>query len=231
MTGEFPEEKASDAENVSIWWRQFELAINGLSTVTRWSSGLGELPRAMEQVEARWVMINGMLPKWWLRSGERHFANIASHGIGCAPVILKIPTLSRCPSNISITSTGCFEKHQIVKTLPTEISLWSSQILEWAMGHVVPHTWWRHRMETFSALLALCAGNSPVTGEFPAQRAVTRSFDVFFDLHLNNRLNKQSWGWWFATPWCSLWRHCNESVWHCYEKYLSLKIYWSIEWN
>ena len=37
-------------------------------------------------------------------------------------------------------------------------------------------------METFSALLILCAGNSPVTGEFPAQRPVTRSFDVFFDL-------------------------------------------------
>ena len=40
-------------------------------------------------------------------------------------------------------------------------------------------------METFSALLAICAGNSPVTGEFPAQRPVTRSFDVFFDLCLN----------------------------------------------
>ena len=39
-------------------------------------------------------------------------------------------------------------------------------------------------METFSALLALCAGNSPVTGEFPSQRPVTRSFDVYFDLRL-----------------------------------------------
>ena len=43
-------------------------------------------------------------------------------------------------------------------------------------------------METFSALLAICAGNSPVTGELPAQRPVTRSFDVFFDLRLNKRL-------------------------------------------
>ena len=41
-------------------------------------------------------------------------------------------------------------------------------------------------METFSALQALRAGNSPVTGEFPTQRPVTRSFDVFFGLHLNN---------------------------------------------
>ena len=41
-------------------------------------------------------------------------------------------------------------------------------------------------MKTFSALLAICAGNSPVTGEFPAQRSVTQSFDVFFDLHWIN---------------------------------------------
>ena len=50
-------------------------------------------------------------------------------------------------------------------------------------------------METFSALLAICAGNSLVTGEFPAQRPVTRSFDVFFDRRLNKRLSKQLWGW------------------------------------
>ena len=55
-------------------------------------------------------------------------------------------------------------------------------------------------MEAFSALLAICAGNSPVTGEFPSQRPVTRSFDVFFDLRLDERLSKQSWGWWFETP-------------------------------
>ena len=55
-------------------------------------------------------------------------------------------------------------------------------------------------MEIFSALLAICAGNSPVTGEFSSQRPVTRSFDVYFDLRLNKRLSKQSWGWWFETP-------------------------------
>ena len=54
--------------------------------------------------------------------------------------------------------------------------------------------WWRHQTEAFSALLALCAGNSPVTSEFPSQRPVTRCFDVFFDLRLNKRLSKQSWG-------------------------------------
>ena len=48
-------------------------------------------------------------------------------------------------------------------------------------------------METFSALLAICAGNSPVTSEVPTQRPVPRSFAVFFDLRLNPRLSKQSW--------------------------------------
>ena len=69
--------------------------------------------------------------------------------------------------------------------------------------------WWRHQMETFSALLVICAGNSPVPGEFTAQWPVTRSFDVFFDLRLNGRLSKQSRGGWFETPSCTLWRHCN----------------------
>ena len=61
-------------------------------------------------------------------------------------------------------------------------------------GHT-RQSWWRHQIETFSALLAICAGNSPVTGEVPAQRPVTRSFDVFFDLRPNKRLSKQWWGW------------------------------------
>ena len=69
--------------------------------------------------------------------------------------------------------------------------------------------WWRHQMETFSALLAFCAGNSKVTGEFPAQRPVARSLGVFIDLPPNKRLSKQPWGWWFETPWRSLWRHYN----------------------
>ena len=81
-------------------------------------------------------------------------------------------------------------------------------------------TWWRHQMETFSALLAICAGNSPVPGEFPAQRPVTRSFHVFFDLRLNKPLSKQSWGWWFEMLSRSLWRHRNdearETLWFFY---------------
>ena len=61
------------------------------------------------------------------------------------------------------------------------------------------------------------------TGEFPTQKPVTRSFDVFFDLRLNKRLSKQSWGWWFETPSWSLWRQCNAMPFVC--RCLS-QLYW-----
>ena len=70
-------------------------------------------------------------------------------------------------------------------------------------------------MEAFSALLAICAGNSPVTGVFPAHRPVTRSFDVFFDLRLNKRLN----GWVNNGEAGDLTRHCTH-----YYKYFILEI-------
>ena len=69
-------------------------------------------------------------------------------------------------------------------------------------------SWGRRQMETFSALLANCAGNSPLTGEFSTQRPVTRSFD----LRLNKPLSKQSWGWWFEKPSHPLWRHCDVDI-------------------
>ena len=63
----------------------------------------------------------------------------------------------------------------------------------YSVGHTVIYlsclTWWRHQMESFSALLAICAVNSLVTGEFPTQRPVMQSFDAFFDLCLNKRLS------------------------------------------
>ena len=80
-------------------------------------------------------------------------------------------------------------------------------------------------MEPFSALLALCAGKSPVSGEFPAQRSVTRSFDVFFDLPVSKRLSKQSLGWWFETLWRSLWRHRND----CCLNILCIAVIWQIK--
>ena len=65
------------------------------------------------------------------------------------------------------------------------------------------------KWKPLSALLAICAENSPVPGEFPTQRPVTQSFDFYFDLRLNNWLFKQLWGWWFETLLCPLWHHGN----------------------
>ena len=85
--------------------------------------------------------------------------------------------------------------------------------------------WWNHQMETFSPLLIICAGNSPVSGEFPAQRPVTWSFDIFFDLCLNKQLSNQSWSWWFEMLACPSWGQCNNYIsWN-----LGLEKWWLVE--
>ena len=110
----------------------------------------------------------------------------------------------------SLTSRGFCTSGIII----TEAYEWDSTKLlssKWTTASSIDDVvaWWRHQMETFSALLAICAGNSPVIGEFPAQRPVTRTFDVFFDLRLNKPFSTQSWGWWFETPSRPLCRHRN----------------------
>ena len=147
--------------------------------------------------------------------------------------------LSFTLSNLSVLSQGITSFHIVVFAniagrldyvvvimilLGWSISYWSHHR---PIGPYIPHetircndlafliedksceAWWRYQLETFSALLAICAVNSPVTGELPAQRPVTRRFDIFFDLRLYIRLSKQSWGCWFDTPSRPLPRHCN----------------------
>ena len=92
----------------------------------------------------------------------------------------------------------------------------SSYAVKWVICQFVVSTWWRLQMETIFALLAFCAWNSPVTGEFPPEMPVTRSFDVFFELRLQKRLSKQSRGWWFEMPSRSLWRHAVFIQWFVY---------------
>ena len=131
-TGEFPAQMASNAENVSIWWRH----------------------------HVRWIYL---LWNW----------NVTGYCDSLSTTKIQSPFLVVN----SITVAGL--------------------------------AWWRHQMKTFSSLLTFCAGNSPVPGEFPSQMPVTQSFGVFFDLRLNIRLSKQSWGWRFETLSCPLWRHNN----------------------
>ena len=71
-------------------------------------------------------------------------------------------------------------------------------------------TWLLHQMKTVPALMSLCEGNPSVTGGFPSQRPVKRSFDVLFDLRLNKRLSTQSRCRWFETPSCPLWRQSSD---------------------
>ena len=71
-------------------------------------------------------------------------------------------------------------------------------------------SWWRHEMETYSALLALCAGNSPVPVNSP-HKGQWRGALIFSLICVRKkRLSKQPWGWWFETPAWSLWRQCND---------------------
>ena len=86
-----------------------------------------------------------------------------------------------------------------------QVMVWCQKAIVWIKDDQVQlcqmsslcHRWWHYRMETFSSLLDLCAGNSPVTTEFPSQKPVTRYFDVFFYLRLNKCLSKQSRRRWF----------------------------------
>ena len=91
-----------------------------------------------------------------------------------------------------IRPPGCIHINHLKSILRIQLTCWYS------------NPWRRHQMKTFSSLLALFEGNPPVTGLFPSQRPVTRSFDVFY-LRLNKRLIRR----WFETPSHSLWRDCN----------------------
>ena len=127
--------------------------------------------------------------------------------------------LNGSATNVSLLSRDGFSQFYRASTIYTHGSRFVVFCCVLVLVSFTPMPWWRHQMETFSALLALCAGNSPVTDEFPTQRPVKRSFYVFFDLRLNKRLSKQSWGWWFETPSRSPWRHCNATgLFHRHER-------------
>ena len=100
-------------------------------------------------------------------------------------IVVKVQT--NCPWNIaSKMLTFIHVSNHGNKSLKEKVRCGSS--LAENVDRCIRNSWWRHQMGTFSALLAICAGNSPASGEFPAQRPVTRSFDGFFDLCLNKWL-------------------------------------------
>ena len=97
-------------------------------------------------------------------------------------------------------------KNAVIDQVPRTVPI---AIQNTSVAWIMLCSWWRHQMETFSALLALCVGNSPVTGEFPHKGQWRGALMFSLICHLNKRLSKQSYGWWFEMPSRSLWRHCN----------------------
>ena len=132
-----------------------------------------------------------LLKAVYISSGTLYYTKVVLHEL--------IQVSNSCPKSVNKYSFNTSKLDVVLSsTLRAKtVNWWHSTLISWL----------RHQMETISRLLAICAGNSPVNGEFPAQRPVTRSLDVFFDLRPNKRLSKQSSGWWFVTPSRPLWRH------------------------
>ena len=167
----------------------------------------------------------------WLTYFEQHFINtwqlyrqhVLINAVGVVKV--KARNIIQCSRKGIRRSLVTFFKDYLIKCAQGFVVFWMivslSKKWTWWMwikfthhkpsyhkpsyGEQLRPAWWRHQMETFSALLALCVGNSLVTGEFPSQRPVTRRFYVFFDLRLNKRLSKRSGRRW-------LWRQCNGGI-------------------
>ena len=98
-------------------------------------------------------------------------------------------------------STGCLEPDECWRG-PGHPTLPICDVMQSLHDDIIK---WKH----FSRYWPFRAGNSPVPGEFPAQRPVTWSFDFSLICVSVNAWVKQSCGWWFEMPSCSLWRHCN----------------------
>ena len=133
------------------WWLFFIILNNaGLQSVGSLWTNLSEIGMKIQKFSYKKISLKTSTAKWW-------------------PFYLGL--------NVSIT--GCIQ----VENWHMEIDHWNEQTDHWhthtnltlrvyRISRIRTPTLWRHQMETFSALLAFCAGNSPVTGEFPAQRPV-----------------------------------------------------------
>ena len=163
-----------------------------------------------------WCWFTVTIVEWWLfllKSLRNQFYKYSidiSHRISdavlecLACIFIMFPSLNELSYG---ASTQHFTRLDAISATNSPVYL--SFFYNFISAYGCKSSWWRHQMETFPTSLTLCAGNSPVTGEFPSQRPVTRRFDVSLDLRLNKPLSKQSKRRWFETPSCSLWHHCN----------------------
>ena len=121
-------------------------------------------------------------------------------------------------SYVSDNNDNIIQANGIVETTKLIVAEWRYMAIQktkyinvrqTTLRHFFLFSWWRHQMETFSALLAICEDihRSPVNSPDKGHWRGASMF--FFYLPLDIRLSKQSWGWWFETLSRSLWRHRN----------------------
>ena len=173
-TGEFPAQRASNADNLFIWWRHH-----------RYSD------------------------RYWLRLGFRSYCItfLSCLAGSIYRLIIGIPPQAERydikPERLLKSNASDARDQTLVNT-----------VYGWCCNIRYPSDMMTSSNGNIFRVTGPLCGEFTGPGEFPTQRPVTRSFDVFFDLLLNKRLSKQPWGWWFETLSWSLWRHCNESVWN-----------------
>ena len=139
-----------------------------------------------------WTRVRDDANNSGVHKNRRHVSRRASRQLGSFWFLMMSHAKFACTKHN-------FVAHQLVTDIALRwyLRLWKScsewKVCKLAIGfqthRIIKHNlpWWRHQMETFSALMALC----PVPGELPSQRPVTRSFAAIFDLRLNKRLSKQ----------------------------------------
>ena len=138
------------------------------------------------------------------------------HGLPLRQRIVLAKVCCMCGAAIFRLIVGIFMPDFIIVSIKSEMRFCSQclrlshETVVWALCHTMMTSWNRN---IFHVSGHLC-GEFTAHRWIPAWRPVTRSFDVFFDLRLNQRFSKQSVGWWFETPSHPLWHHCNISSYH-----------------
>ena len=128
----------------------------------------------------------------------------------CCSIMFKVYPMKYAQGHVVLCFGGVKIRAQVMFGIASLALGKSHNFSQWHWNNPENYrSWWCHQMETFYTLLALCVGEFTSHRWIPLTKAIDPELDVFFDLRLSKWLSKQSWGWWFETPSCSWWRHCN----------------------
>ena len=177
-TGEFPAQMASNAENVSIWWRHHVIlycSSNWVHAITeqlhlRWSI---TFKREKQSTAVNWPNCDNCNMHFWHNHEITPNCEFYNYLRSCYVIDL-VETFIICMTFGVKTVYMCYNIQ------PCILNVDDSDDVSRYLASINESTWWRHQMEAFSALLALCEGDPSVIDGSPTQRPVTRSVDVFF---------------------------------------------------